>query len=59
MKMLQAIQTVLEVAACVAIIGGLFNERRIALWERRTFRKIKRRLNNAKNANRSRSSGRA
>lgn len=40
----QTIQTVFEFIIATALIWGLFNERRIAIWERKTFRKIKRRF---------------
>lgn len=38
------LQTALELAAVVAVLWGICNERKIALWERRTFRKLKRRF---------------
>lgn len=44
MTISQTIQTVIEFIITVGLIWGLFNERRIAIWERRTIRKIKRRF---------------
>lgn len=40
----QTIQTVIEFITTAVLIWGLFNERRIAILERRTIRKIKRRF---------------
>lgn len=40
----QTIQTVIEFILAAVLIWGLFNERRIAIWERQTFRKIKKRF---------------
>ena len=40
----QTIQTLTEVIVSAALIWGLFNERRIAIWERRTFRKMRKRF---------------
>lgn len=47
----QTIQTVIEFILAAVLIWGLFNERRIAIWERRTFRKIKRRFTKWPNRN--------
>lgn len=40
----QTIQTVIEFIITAVFIWELFNERHIAIWERRTIRKIKRRF---------------
>ena len=40
----QIIKTALECLVAAGIIIGLFNEQRIAEWERKVFRKIKRRF---------------
>lgn len=37
----QTIQTALEVAACVAVLLGAFNEDKLIRWERKLFRRIK------------------
>lgn len=44
MTTLQIIQTALECAIVAALIYALFSERRIAIIERRIFRRIKRRF---------------
>lgn len=42
MTVLHTIQTALEAAAIVVVLCGIRNERKIALWERKLFRRIKR-----------------
>lgn len=44
MSGMHAAQTVAELIIFSALIWCILNERRIAIWERKTFRKIKRRL---------------
>ena len=39
-----AIQTALEFVLVAVALWGTFNEERIAVWERRLFRKLKRRF---------------
>ena len=42
MTAIHTLQTALELVIVSALIWGLFNERKIVLWERKLFRKIKR-----------------
>ncbi len=42
MTTIHTLQTLVEIAVCAALILGLLNEKRVAIWERRIFGKIKR-----------------